>query len=140
MWWYLIFGSQVADLSLVINVGVKYKVTPTLILAEGFKRKIRNKLLPRKQIPSGFSNSNQSDQHLWILVCTCICMHTHTPKITLHQTEYFFLPSLLYLPFYFTHYFLTILDYYLSPETYSCTSLWTLCPFFCPNLIISMTL
>lgn len=84
MWWYLISGSQATGLSLVINVGGKYKVTLSLILAEGFKTKIRNKLLPSTQIPSGFSSSSPLAQHLW----TLMCMHMHTrahtppPKIT----------------------------------------------------------
>lgn len=84
MWWYLISGSQAAGLSLVINAGGKYKVTLSLILAEGLKTKIRNKLLPSQQIPSRFSNSSQSAQHLWTLVYARAHAraHTNTPKTT----------------------------------------------------------
>lgn len=95
MWWYLISGSQATGLSLVINVGGKYKVTLSLILAEGFKTKIRNKLLPSKQIPSGFSSSSPLAQHLW----TLMCMHMHTCAHTPPQDNIIsFLPSPLYLP------------------------------------------
>lgn len=107
----LIFGSQAAGLSLDINMGGKCKVTLSPILTEEFKRKVRNKLLPSKQILKGLSNSSQSAQHLWALT---LCSHTHTPKITIHQTAHFFFfafPSLFIVPFHS----LFPYHYWLSP-------------------------
>lgn len=94
-------------MSLVINMGGIYKVTHSPILAEEFRRKVRNKLFPRTQIPTGFSNSSESVSSPYV--------DTHIPKITLHQTEQiFFLLSLYYLSSHFTHCLLTIIDYCLQ--------------------------
>lgn len=46
--WYLISAFQAAGLSLVINMEGNYNVTFSSVLAEEFKRKVRNKLLPSK--------------------------------------------------------------------------------------------
>lgn len=96
----LIFGSQAAGLSLDINMGGKCKVTLSPMLTEEFKRKVRNKLLPSKQILKGLSNSRQSAQHLWALTCA----HTHTPPksqyIKQHTFFFFFaFSSLFIVPF-----------------------------------------
>lgn len=108
----LIFGSQAAGLSLDINMGGKCKVTLSPILTEEFKRKVRNKLLPSKQILKGLSNSSQSAQHLWALTCA----HTHThPKsqyIKRHTFFFFFaFSSLFIVPFHS----LFPYHYWLSP-------------------------
>lgn len=117
----------------------KYKVTLSPILVEEFKRKVRNELLPGKQIPSGFTNSSQSAQHLWALVCTHRCAHTHTrtPKITLHQTN-FFLPSLLHLSSHLLIISLPLLTI-IFLQRFSRILPYQPCPFFYPNPQTSTT-
>lgn len=132
----LIFGSQAAGLSLDINMGGKCKVTLSPMLTEEFKRKVRNKLLPSKQILKGLSNSSQSAQHLWALTCA----HTHTPPKSqyIKQHTFFFC-----LPFFIYRSISLIISLPLLTITFlqrfSHVFPYKLCPFFSPNPCISMT-
>lgn len=133
----LIFGSQAAGLSLDINMGGKCKVTLSPMLTEEFKRKVRNKLLPSKQILKGLSNSRQSAQHLWALTCA----HTHTPPKSQYIKQHtFFFFCLLFFIYRSISLIISLpLLTITFLQRFSHVFPYKPCPFFGPNPCISMT-
>lgn len=136
----LIFGSQVAGLSLDINMGGKCKVTLSPMLTEEFKRKLRNRLLPSKQILKGLSNSSQSAQHLWALTCAHTHTHTHTQNHNTSNSTHFFFFCLLFFMYRSISLIISLpLLTITFLQRFSHVFPYKLCPFFSPNPCISMT-